>query len=461
MMAYNYIIQGEDCAIGTFTHEFAHDLGLPDEYDTQYTAGGEPVEFWSLMSSGSWLGKPLDIEPSSISPWGRMVLGQIWGGNWVKPVNVDLASLTSKGTTYNIDQAVSYGSNNQAIKVNLPDQKKILAAQPVSGSYYCYSGKGDDMDNTMTISAALPSVGDLKLNFKLWFNTESLWDFGFVRVSADNGTTWTSLSSAMTTSNHDPEADASIVANLPGYTGNSNGWVNESLDLSSYAGKNILLRFEYMTDAAMSYDGLFIDDISIMAGTSTVLSEGFENGIGSFNNNGWALSSGEEYKGHYYMLEWRNFTKTDETLKNCYNFTDYNKGIAEYYSYEPGLVLWYRNMMYDDNWVGLHPGYAFLGVVDSHPNPLMFSASTALRPRLQLSDAVFNIKAVPSKYVTIKGKKVQIGNKPAAPVFDDSNTYYYPQAYDSGLKLVNYGFKFQVTGTSTDGTVGSVTLYKK
>ena len=40
-----------------FAHEFGHDLGLPDEYDTKYTGNGSPVEAWSLMSGGSWTGK--------------------------------------------------------------------------------------------------------------------------------------------------------------------------------------------------------------------------------------------------------------------------------------------------------------------------------------------------------------------------------------------------------------------
>ena len=36
-----------------FTHEYGHDLGLPDLYDT---SGGENgTAFWTLMSSGSWL----------------------------------------------------------------------------------------------------------------------------------------------------------------------------------------------------------------------------------------------------------------------------------------------------------------------------------------------------------------------------------------------------------------------
>ncbi len=40
-----------------FAHEYGHDLGLPDEYDTKYSGQGEPVESWSIMSGGSWAGK--------------------------------------------------------------------------------------------------------------------------------------------------------------------------------------------------------------------------------------------------------------------------------------------------------------------------------------------------------------------------------------------------------------------
>ncbi|GIT58344.1 MAG: hypothetical protein Ct9H300mP19_02920 [Dehalococcoidia bacterium] len=37
----------------------------------------------------------------------------------------------------------------------------------------------------------------------------------------------------------------------PGLTGNSMGWVQDSVDISSYAGQEILIRFEYITDDAI------------------------------------------------------------------------------------------------------------------------------------------------------------------------------------------------------------------
>ena len=50
----DYTVEPENGGLGVFAHEFAHDLGLPDYYDT---AGGENgTGFWTLMSWGSWLG---------------------------------------------------------------------------------------------------------------------------------------------------------------------------------------------------------------------------------------------------------------------------------------------------------------------------------------------------------------------------------------------------------------------
>ena len=49
----------------------------------------------------------------------------------------------------------------------------------------------------------------------------------------------------------------------PGYTGSSDEWLQESIDLTPFAGGPVLLRFEYVTDDAVYLDGLLIDDLSI------------------------------------------------------------------------------------------------------------------------------------------------------------------------------------------------------
>ncbi|RME42532.1 MAG: hypothetical protein D6796_14265, partial [Caldilineae bacterium] len=49
----------------------------------------------------------------------------------------------------------------------------------------------------------------------------------------------------------------------PGFTGQSKGWVEETVDLTPYAGQRILLRFEVVTDDAINYPGFAVDDIRL------------------------------------------------------------------------------------------------------------------------------------------------------------------------------------------------------
>src|SRR5262249_23629444 len=51
----DYTIEPENGGVGVFSHEFGHDLGLPDLYDTSGNVGGaeNSTGFWTLYSSGS------------------------------------------------------------------------------------------------------------------------------------------------------------------------------------------------------------------------------------------------------------------------------------------------------------------------------------------------------------------------------------------------------------------------
>src|SRR5207244_1002183 len=51
---YGYTMESEDFVIGTVAHEFGHDLGLPDLYDTDGSSAGAGI--WYIMSLGSWNG---------------------------------------------------------------------------------------------------------------------------------------------------------------------------------------------------------------------------------------------------------------------------------------------------------------------------------------------------------------------------------------------------------------------
>ena len=106
LTAYDYTVQPEDGATGVFAHEFGHDLGLPDEYDTNYTAGGvgAPTDYWTIMASGSWAGIIGGTEPTGFSPYDKEYLQNKWpNSNWFKPVEYSLEDIIDGTKTLNID----------------------------------------------------------------------------------------------------------------------------------------------------------------------------------------------------------------------------------------------------------------------------------------------------------------------------------------------------------------------
>ncbi|MFE7631635.1 immune inhibitor A domain-containing protein [Kocuria sp. NPDC057446] len=72
----DYTTEPENGGLGVFAHEYAHDLGLPDLYDT---AGGENgTGFWTLMSAGGWLsreGDAIGTAPDHMGAWEKLQLG--------------------------------------------------------------------------------------------------------------------------------------------------------------------------------------------------------------------------------------------------------------------------------------------------------------------------------------------------------------------------------------------------
>jgi immune inhibitor A len=130
-----------------------------------------------------------------------------------------------------------------------------------------YGGHSDLADNW----AIFETTGGGTLSFDTYWDIEDYWDFGFVQVSTDGGSTWTSLANAYTTDIYDPNAHPTVIENLPGLTGWSGGWMNISYDLSAYAGQDILVAFRYVTDWGTLYEGWYIDNVMV---DSTLISDG-------------------------------------------------------------------------------------------------------------------------------------------------------------------------------------------
>ena len=127
------------------------------------------------------------------------------------------------------------------------------------GSSGCWWGNsGDSIDARLSRSVDLSRHDRAFLNYQVWFELEEYWDYGYVEVSTNGGRTWEILKTP-TTSSENP-----IGNNFgEGYTGDSKGWINERIDLSPYAGQEIQLRFQHITDDAVNGSGICLRGISI------------------------------------------------------------------------------------------------------------------------------------------------------------------------------------------------------
>ncbi len=117
---------------------------------------------------------------------------------------------------------------------------------------------GEGRDATLTRAVDLRGLRTATLRFWSWQDIEDGFDGGYVAVSADSGASWQAMAGTGTR----PSSALSLELG-PMYTGASEGWVEERIDLTPYAGSRVLVRFHYLTDEAVERAGWCVDDIAV------------------------------------------------------------------------------------------------------------------------------------------------------------------------------------------------------
>lgn len=419
----DYTVEPENGGVGVFSHEFGHDLGLPDEYDTSGNSGGaeNSTGFWTLMSSGSWgsTGKPADgigDQPFHMNAWDKWYLG------WL---NYSVALPGGKTQSVKLGPAETNTKKAQGEIVVLPDKSVTRnVGSPAAGTHFYYSGAANDLDTSMTRSVTVPAGG--QLSAKVRYNIETGYDYAYLEV---NGTKVpTNLS------------NSSVVAQ--GIDGASSGWVDLTADLSTYAGQTVTLGFGYWTDGGVqgangsSPAGISIDEIAL---GGTVDGAETDAGWAYHSNNasvGFHVTTGSETFAYFnaYVAENRQYLGYDANLDTGpYNFT--TATWAERFPYQDGMLVWYYDSSYSDNNVGDHPGEGQILPVDAHPNVEHWANGQVIRGRIQAYDATFGVDR--TQAITLhNGSATTIGSKPANQVFDDTKSYWV--ASDPGDALGHY-----------------------
>ncbi len=435
-----YTIQPENGGVGVFTHEFGHDLGLPDLYDT---SGGENgTGFWTLMSSGSWMGDgTVDIgsKSSHMGAWEKFQLG------WL---NYEVAYAGQKSAhklgpmEFNTKQA-------QGLFVVLP-KKGVISniGAPYAGSYYYYSSAGDKLNNFMYKAFTLPTGATLTAKVK--YNIELDWDYAYLVYSTDNGATWTGVETNKSTTTNPYGQNYGY-----GITGSSGGnWVDLTANLPA---GNVLLGFRYWTDANTGGFGFMVDDINI-TGSST---DGAETDAGwtYAPTTGFHPTTGTETKwyNNYYVAEYRTYKGYDNTLKVGPYFFGYLDNpvlskFVDHFPYQDGLLISYWDTSQANNQTKNHPGAGLLLPIDAHFAALYRVDGVVWRNRIQTYDSTFTLAPTDALLnLHVNSVLSPVPSLRGVSIFDDRILYYDPSNPQGSVMNPNTGTQIRIVSISALG----------
>ncbi|MFJ3862029.1 immune inhibitor A domain-containing protein [Streptomyces nigra] len=441
----DYTVQPENGGLGVYAHEYGHDLGLPDHYDTQ---GGEnSTGFWTLMSSGSWLGtgkKEIGDLPGDMTAWDKLQLG------WLK---YDTAKAATN-SWHKLGVAEYNTKHKQALVVELPKKKVTTEiVQPAQGENQWWSGSGDSLSNTLSRSVDLTGKTAASLTLDGWWDIEAGYDYLYTEVSTDGGANWTAVDGTA-----DGTALGKDASGKPAIDGTSGAWKKLVFPLDAYAGKKIDLRFRYQTDGGVAQKGFAADSITVTADGSAVFSDDAETADDAWAKKGFSrigASITDDY-AQYYIAENRQYVSYDKTLKTGpynFGFSTTRPDWVEHYAYQNGLLIWKWDTSQLDNNTSQHPGAGLILPVDSHPTQLKWTNGTLMRNRIQAYDSPFSTFRTDGMTLHNADVAAKIPSRPGVGVFNDrTNTYYDASNPSAGVKITDTNTKIKIVKEAKDGS---------
>ncbi|SED68659.1 immune inhibitor A [Streptomyces sp. 3213] len=446
----DYTIQPENGGLGVYAHEYGHDLGLPDEYDT---AGGEnSTGFWTLMSSGSWLGtgkEAIGDLPGDMNAWDKLQLG------WLD-YDVAKAGVKSKHT---LGVAEYNTKNPQALVVQLPEKAvTTTVVTPAQGATQWWSGSGNDLSNTLSRTVDLTGKSSAALTLDGWYDAEQDYDFLYTEVSKDGGATWTPIDGKL--------ADGTAIprdgSGNPALTGTAAAYQKLTYPLDAYAGQKIDVRFRYQTDSGVAQKGFTADEITVTADGATLFSDNAESADAAWTAKGFSrigASFTDDY-AQYYIAENRQYVSYDKVLKvGPYNFgfSTTRPDWVEHYAYQNGLLIWKWDTSQSDDNTSQHAGEGLILPIDSHPTQLKWTDGTLMRNRIQAYDSPFSLYRTDSVTLHKADVATKIKSQPGVPVFDDGkSTYYDTSNPTAGVKITDTNTRIKIVKEPLNGSTISL-----
>jgi hypothetical protein len=198
---------------------------------------------------------------------------EVIGWNALPATSIPVRSLNPGATFEHVNQLgadyFSLPAGAQALTFTGGITVGLVGALP-QGQHAWWSGRSDNSVATLTRAFDLRGLERATLHFDSWYEIEQHYDYAFVSVSTDGGTTWQTLPGTHTTE-VDPHGanyghGLTGVSGLPGQPTSIQErgmWVQETMDLTPYAGQEVLLRFWQVNDEGFNAPGILLDNIRI------------------------------------------------------------------------------------------------------------------------------------------------------------------------------------------------------
>jgi immune inhibitor A len=191
---------------------------------------------------------------------------------------------------YAVDYILLEGEGDLTVEFTGSLVVPLVGNEAHSGEFQWWSNRGDEGDVTLTRAFDLTDLEEATLQAWMWYDLETDYDYAYVEVSTDGGDTWHLLANDHTTTTNPSENSYG-----PGFTGTSGGgkaatWVEETFDLTPYAGQPVLVRFQVITDDSVNRPGLCLDDISI---PELAYHDDVEGGTGGWQAAGWIRATAQ------------------------------------------------------------------------------------------------------------------------------------------------------------------------
>jgi extracellular elastinolytic metalloproteinase len=164
----------------------------------------------------------------------------------------------------------------------------VSTIKSASPTHSWFAAEPTTASNITLTSASIILSNTSLFSFNHYFNTENTYDGGVVEISTDGGSTWQDLGSKITKGGYTTTMDAStILAGKQAFSGASNSFEHTTIDLSSFTGQTVLIRFRFETDNGNSttVEGWYVDDIKLTSGCLV------ENSASLYNNSTLSTTS--------------------------------------------------------------------------------------------------------------------------------------------------------------------------